>query len=297
MKSRKFLKILKLIAVILLNAILIAIIVSLIIKKNEEKPLENSPEEEKVLELEKSGVEDMTISDSPKTSTPATPVDCSNSNYTTSWKSSMLINPNFKVSTTWIASRKTELVNLTDLYGINELNHWNGIPLIDPEAAPNLNAMVKAYEAEHPGHTLGTVSCFRSVGTSCGRMCAATGESDHHTGYTCDLADPAYGYALGTDFNANHPEWAWLHENSYKFGFIDRFIPEWAGGPMSEPANVDANGTTGLYETWHFRYVGTGPAYEIATGKYNNGSYDSLEHYLKATGRIKNLLSPNQGCE
>ena len=59
---------------------------------------------------------------------------------------------------------------------------------------------------------------------------------------------------------------------------------------MSEPVNVNSEGTTGLYETWHYRYVGITAATEIATGKYNNGNYDSLEHYLKASGRVTDLL-------
>ena len=59
---------------------------------------------------------------------------------------------------------------------------------------------------------------------------------------------------------------------------------------MSEPINITADGTTGVYETWHYRYVGIVVAREIAEGKYNGGQYDSLEHYLKATGRIENLL-------
>ena len=58
---------------------------------------------------------------------------------------------------------------------------------------------------------------------------------------------------------------------------------------MSESLNVDENGTTGLYETWHYRYVGVEAATEIATGVYNNGEYDFLEHYLKATGRVLDL--------
>ena len=120
-------------------------------------------------------------------------------------------------------------------------------------------------------------------------MCAATGTSDHHTGLTCDLIDSAYGTGLGTDNAYLHPEWKWLHNNSYKYGFIDRFPPEWAGGSMDEPLNVDENGTTGLYETWHFRYVGIPAATEIATGVYNNGAYDSLEHYLKARELVSDL--------
>ncbi|MBR2543028.1 D-alanyl-D-alanine carboxypeptidase family protein [Candidatus Saccharibacteria bacterium] len=201
----------------------------------------------------------------------------------------MLVNPNFVVDNNFIATRRGELVSISSLYGIKEHNVYNGDNLLDAEAAVHLNNLVKAYEAEYPGHTLGTLSCFRAVGTTCGRMCAATGTSDHHTGLTCDLIDATYGTELGTEYNHLHPEWTWLHNNSYKYGFIDRFPPEWAGGPMSAPANVDANGTTGLYETWHFRYVGIPEATEIATGVYNNGQYDSLEHYLKARGMVTDL--------
>ena len=146
------------------------------------------------------------------------------------------------------------------------------------------------FRSAYPGHEITTRSCFRSEGTNCGRLCYATGTSDHHTGYTCDLVDDAYGGLLDTDYLESHPEWTWLHQNSYKYGFIDRFVSEWAGGSMIAPVNVDENGTTGLYETWHFRYVGKAAAKDIALGKYNSGNYDSLEHYLKASGRVKNLL-------
>lgn len=207
----------------------------------------------------------------------------------------MLINPNFKVSNDFIARRRGELVSLSSLYGIAEGNPNNGDNLLDAEAAAHLNDMVKAYTADYPGHTMKTRSCFRLVGTKCGRMCAATGESDHHTGLTCDLIDVAYGTELDTDYYNSHIEWQWLKANSYKYGFIDRFPEAWAGGPMSQPANVDGNGTTGLYETWHYRYVGIPAATEIATGVYNNGAYDSLEHYLKARGLVSDLK--NGRCE
>ena len=108
---------------------------------------------------------------------------------------------------------------------------------------------------------------------------------------TCDLIDPEYGSELDTDDYDAHIEWQWLYDNSYKYGFIDRFPEAWAGGPMSEPANVNAEGSTGLYETWHYRYVGVAAATEIATGKYNNGEYDSLEHYLLSRGLVNDLVA------
>lgn len=201
----------------------------------------------------------------------------------------MLINPNFAVSTQWIDTRKKQLISVSKTYGIKEGKSSNGDNLLDAEAAEHLNEMVKAYEEYNEGHTMVTRSCYRARGTSCGRLCAKTGTSDHHTGFTCDLIDPKYGTDLDTSYYKNHKEWQWLRENSYKYGFIDRFPQAWAGGSMSEPLNVDANGTTGLYETWHFRYVGVKAATEIATGKYNNGKYDSLEHYLKQTGKVSDL--------
>ncbi len=201
----------------------------------------------------------------------------------------MLINPNFHVEPDFIAARKTELISLSYNYGIMEANPNNGDNLMDPIAAAYLYEMVKAYKADYPGHELMTRSCFRSKGTNCGRLCLATGTTDHHTGLTCDLIDQSYGSSLDTSLYNQHLEWQWLKANSYKYGFIDRFPSAWSGGPMSEPMNVDENGSTGLFETWHYRFVGITAATEIATGKYNNGNYDSLEHYLKARGIITDL--------
>ena len=210
-------------------------------------------------------------------------------NCTIKYGALMLINPNFTVEDSFISARRSELVSISELYGIREGVAGNGDNLLDAEAATHINDMVKAYEADNPGHTMETRSCFRSRGTSCGRLCAATGASDHHTGLTCDLIDPVYGTVLDTDTIDTHIEWQWLKANSYKYGFIDRFPEAWAGGPMSEPLNVDENGSTGLFETWHYRYVGVKNATDIATGKYNNGEYDSLEHYLKVRGMVSDL--------
>lgn len=203
----------------------------------------------------------------------------------------MLINPVFQVKSDYIAARKREMVNLTKMYQIREGVKANGDPLLDAEAAVHLSAMLKDYQAAYPRHTIETRSCFRSAGTNCGRLCYATGTTDHHTGYTCDLIDPSYGTSLNTDDYDKHLEWQWLKENSYKYGFIDRFPAAWAGGSMDEPVNINADGSTGLYETWHYRYVGVDAATEIATGKYNNGQYDSLEHYLKARGIVDSLTA------
>ena len=216
-------------------------------------------------------------------------------NCTTAWGELTLINPVFTVDTNYIAKRKSELINLTATYDIRESGS-NGTPHMDPVAAERLNAMLNDYKSTYPGHEMTTRSCFRQRGTTCGRLCAKTGTSDHHTGYTCDLIDSSYGTELNTDLYASHPEWQWLKANSYKYGFIDRFPEAFAGSSMSEPVNINENGSTGLYETWHYRYVGISAATEIATGKYNNGAYDSLEHYLKSTGHLTSLTSMSASC-
>ncbi len=251
---------------------------------------ENNKIEEDIMNQEKITSEDSEPEEENEIITNAPSENC-----TIKFGKLMLINPNFTVDNDFIYSRRGELVSISELYGIEEGNPYNGDNLLDPEAATHINDMVRAYETDYPGHTLETRSCFRAVGTKCGRLCAATGASDHHTGLTCDLIDPVYGTSLDTDYYNQHIEWQWLKANSYKYGFIDRFPEAWAGGPMSEPLNVDENGSTGLYETWHYRYVGISAATDIATGKYNNGEYDSLEHYLKAHGLVNDLK--NGTCE
>lgn len=286
MVSRNKFKTFEIPAAILLIIIVSVLVTFLLIKKDSQPDIDpnlNMTEEE--VKLDETPIDpkkELLQSLKPVTNIPS-------SNCTIKYGYLMLVNPNFTVDTDFIDARRSELVSISSLYGIKEGNPYNGDNLLDTEAAEHINEMIKAYEAEYPGHTFETRSCYRARGTTCGRLCAATGASDHHTGLTCDLLDPAYGTSLDTDTLGQHIDWQWLKANSYKYGFIDRFPEAWAGGPMSEPLNVDENGSTGLYETWHYRYVGVEHATNIATGKYNNGEYDSLEHYLKSLDLVKNL--------
>ena len=258
----------------------------------EEKAVVLEPEKELPVETEIVEAEEIVVAPEPvPAGAELTPVtNAVSSNCTIKFGNLMLINPNFHVETSFIATRKTELINLAYNYGIKEANPNNGANLMDSTAASHLNEMLMAYRTEYPGHEMMTRSCFREKGTNCGRLCLATGTTDHHTGLTCDLIDQAYGSSLDTSLYNQHIEWQWLKKNSYKYGFIDRFPSDWSGGPMSEPMHVNANGSTGLFETWHYRYVGIEAANEIATGKYNNGNYDSLEHYLKARELVTDLV-------
>ena len=67
---------------------------------------------------------------------------------------------------------------------------------------------------------------------------AVPGFSEHQTGLALDVA------AKGYNTFKNSLEYAWMLENSYKYGFILRY--------PSEKQNI----TGYKYEAWHFRYVG-----------------------------------------
>lgn len=292
----------KTLIVLLLLALLIAVagatfaLISVVRKNiNTDAPAEEIPpiveETPKENESESEPPESSEILDDESALSIQPITNAASSNPTVKYGRLMLINPNYMVDSDFIAARKTELISLSTTYGILELHSYNGDNLIDPEAGAALAQMLNDYAAEYPGHSIQTVSCFRSVGTSCGRLCMPTGASDHHTGLTCDLIDPVYGESLDTSTLDQHLEWQWLKANSYKYGFIDRFPEAWAGGSMDEPMNLTADGSTGLYETWHYRYVGVYAATQIATGVYNNGEYDSLEHYLSMRGLVLDLLN------
>ena len=87
---------------------------------------------------------------------------------------------------------------------------------------------------------------------------ARPGQSEHQTGWCCDVGRPGYGL---TSFDGTK-EADWIAENSWKYGFILRY-----------PA--DKTDITGyIYESWHIRYVGKDAAQYI----YENGL--TLEEYL-----------------
>lgn len=86
---------------------------------------------------------------------------------------------------------------------------------------------------------------------------AIPGYSEHQTGLALDVA------AKGYNTFKTSPEYKWMLENSYKYGFILRYPTE-------------KQELTGYkYEAWHFRYVGEEAAKYI---KENNITYE--EYYI-----------------
>ena len=99
---------------------------------------------------------------------------------------------------------------------------------------------------------------------------ARPGYSEHQTGLAFDVCATGKD-CINSGFD-NTAEAKWLSENAYKYGFILRYVKN------------KVNETGYMYESWHFRYVGT----ELATKLYNNGDWITLEDYLGITSEYGN---------
>lgn len=88
---------------------------------------------------------------------------------------------------------------------------------------------------------------------------ARPGTSEHQTGLCCDMHNlPSADQAF-----ANKEAYAWLKENAWKFGFIERF----------PKGKEDVTGYS--FEPWHYRFVGRRAAYRIHSAGI------TLEEYLE----------------
>lgn len=90
------------------------------------------------------------------------------------------------------------------------------------------------------------------------RYSARPGYSEHHTGMALDI----FGSSPGLREFENTPEYPWVRDNAYKYGFIIRYLKETESitGYESEP--------------WHIRYVGK----EVST-KMKENNIKSFEEY------------------
>ncbi|MFQ4880705.1 peptidase M15 [Clostridioides difficile] len=93
------------------------------------------------------------------------------------------------------------------------------------------------------------------------RFSAKPGESEHQTGLAFDIGGDDKSCWANQKFN-NTKEAKWLYENAYKYGFILRY-PE---------GKEDI--TRYMYESWHYRYVGTEHSKNFAMNNL------TLEEYL-----------------
>ena len=82
-----------------------------------------------------------------------------------------------------------------------------------------------------------------SAETAAATSVALPGTSEHELGLSVDI-----GTTSNTDINSsqdNDPTQLWLQDNCWKYGYILRYPPE----------KSDLTGI--IYESWHYRYVGT----------------------------------------
>ena len=95
---------------------------------------------------------------------------------------------------------------------------------------------------------------------------AKPGHSEHQLGTAVDLKsgnDPAFSY----DNFKNSPEYAWLAENAWKYGFIQSYKP-------------GTESITGyIAESWHWRYVGKYHAQAI--NEQGITTYEYLKSLIK----------------
>jgi len=137
-------------------------------------------------------------------------------------------------------------------------------------------AYIKMKEAaKSEGYSICVTSAFRSAKTQqetydkfletltpkeVDESVARPGYSEHQTGLAVDIEGSIPG---GRNIHLT-PEAKWLKDNSYKFGFILRYLPEttFITGYASEP--------------WHFRYVGV----DISTDIHNK-NIKTLEEYVQ----------------
>ncbi|MDY6064807.1 MAG: M15 family metallopeptidase [Finegoldia sp.] len=107
---------------------------------------------------------------------------------------------------------------------------------------------------------------------------AEPGHSEHQAGLAYDLMGEDYSLKYKKDF-AKSPEYKWLLDNSYKYGFIPRY-----------PENKES--VTGVdFQPWQFRYVGV----EVATLIHNQNT--TLEEYLNSPVQNQSNLNKTNNDE
>lgn len=144
------------------------------------------------------------------------------------------------------------------------LMHASPIQQFHADAAPFLMQMLS--EASESGAALRIVSAYRSFydqisvktgykllyGSGANQFSADQGYSEHQLGTAVDLTTPKLA-TFSLQFEKS-PEYKWLIENAYRFGFV-----------LSYPRNNSYY----QFEPWHWRFVGTALAARLhAENKY-----------------------------
>jgi D-alanyl-D-alanine carboxypeptidase len=108
---------------------------------------------------------------------------------------------------------------------------------------------------------------------------AFPGKSEHNAGVAADIMTSSYT-SMDDDGFKNTPEYKWLQDNAYKYGFILRY-----------PENkTDITGI--IYEPWHYRFVGKYYANEIRNSGLCLEEYFEEHGWLDSDGKATDCLGP-----
>lgn len=181
----------------------------------------------------------------------------------------LLVNKYYHLTSDYVP---TDLVNISNKYYYGE-NHkirkvvydafiemWNAayqenIYLIINSSYRNYESQVSVYDDYKNSH--GT--------TYADKLAARPGYSEHQTGLALDIFSKD---STTTSSFASSSAHAWLQNNAYRFGFIERY----------QEGKEDITGFAA--ESWHWRYVGI----EAATYIYNNNiTFDEYYAYFIET--------------
>lgn len=177
----------------------------------------------------------------------------------------VLVNKNHKLDKSYIPP---------DLYAI-DIQYANEDQHVRKEVKRAFEALSK--DAKELGYRIVASSTYRSYtyqetlynyyvdkkGLQYADSCSARkGHSEHQTGLSIDVEGSGKDY----DFFEKDPEFPWMRDNAYKYGFILRY--------PKEKSNI-----TGFkYEPWHYRYVGKKVAREVFIEEI------TLEEYIEKNG-------------
>lgn len=162
---------------------------------------------------------------------------------------------------------------------------------LEQTTANALNEMAAAFEAATGKHDLIVASGIRSYDEqlelysarvekygieNAKKYVAEPGHSEHHTGLSFDLSvytDEGEGMLL-----SDAPEYAWVIDHCYEYGFIRRY----------DDKKADITGIS--EEDWHFRYVGRAHAYYMSANEL------CLEEYIELVKKytFENRLGFNE---
>lgn len=118
----------------------------------------------------------------------------------------------------------------------------------------------RSYNTQRSTHA----AAHRNYGSAFALMNSArAGHSEHQSGLAVDLLNRGGHPCVRFQCFRNTPHADWLQENSWRFGWIQRYK---AG--QSEITGFAA-------EEWHFRFIGVEAAYE-----YHRGGFHTLEEFL-----------------